>query len=140
VLAEEYSGIEEIEQADLDELTAIREIGPKVAESIHTFFREQRNIDVIADLMKLGVQYGRPKAAGGTLTGKTFVFTGALKGFSRSEAKQLVEGLGGRVALGISRKVDYVVVGEDPGSKLDQAMELGIETIDEKAFKGMIAS
>jgi DNA ligase (NAD+) len=140
VLAEEYSGIEEIEQADLDELTAIREIGPKVAESIHTFFREQRNIDVIADLMKLGVQYGRPKAAGGTLTGKTFVFTGALKGFSRSEAKQLVEGLGGRVASGISRKVDYVVVGEDPGSKLDQAMELGIETIDEKAFKGMIAS
>jgi DNA ligase (NAD+) len=141
VLAEEYPGIEEIEKADLEELTAIREVGPKVAESIQTFFREQSNRDVIDDLMNLGLKYRRrDAAAGGKLAGRVFVFTGALKTLTRSEAKQLVEDLGGRVASGISSKVDYVVVGEDPGSKLDQAAKLGIETVDEKGFKEITSS
>ncbi len=141
VLAEEYRSMEEIERAGLEELTAIREIGPKVAESIHAFFREGRNRDVISDLINLGVEYGRPVAtADGKLAGKVFVFTGALTGFTRSEAKRLVEELGGRVASGISSKVDYVVVGEDPGSKLERAGQLGIKTIDEHEFKAITSS
>ena len=91
--------------------------------------------------MKLGVEYTKPEsAAGGKLAGKVFVFTGAMAGFTRSEAKQLVEQRGGRVASGVSGKVDYVVVGEDPGSKLEQARKLGIETIDEAAFKDITSA
>jgi len=141
VLAEEYRSTEEMEKADPEELTAIREIGTGVAESIRTFFREQRNRDVIGDLMGLGMEYSRPEAAaGGKLAGKVFVFTGALTGFTRNEAKRLVEGLGGRVVAGVSGKVDYVVAGEDAGSKLDQAGKLGVETIDEKEFKDITSS
>jgi DNA ligase (NAD+) len=138
VLAEHYRSMEGIEKADIEELTAIHEIGPKVAESINTFFTEQRNRAVVRDLMDQGVEYSRPTpATGGKLAGRVFVFTGALKGLTRSEAKGLVEDLGGRVASGISGKVDYVVVGDDPGSKLEQARKLGIETIDEETFRNI---
>jgi DNA ligase (NAD+) len=141
VLAEEYGSIGDIARADIEELTAIREIGPKVAESINTFFTEERNRDVVKDLGDLGVEYSRPKAAGGgRLADKVFVFTGALRGLTRSEAKGLVEALGGRVASGVSGKVDYVVVGDDPGSKLEQARKLGIETIDEETFKDVTST
>jgi len=141
VLAEEYETIEEIEKADVEELTGIREIGPKVAESIHTFFTEERNREVVNDLIDLGVEYSAPKPkAGGRLSGKVFVFTGALEDFTRDEAKRTVENLGGRVVSSVSGKVDYVVGGEDPGSKLEKARKLGIEIIDEKAFKAITSS
>jgi DNA ligase (NAD+) len=74
-----------------------------------------------------------------TTPGKVFVFTGGLKEFKRGEAKRLIEELGGQVASTVSKKVDYVVVGEAPGSKLDQATELGIKTIDEQEFKKIIS-
>jgi DNA ligase (NAD+) len=136
VLAEEYRDIGDIEKAGLDELTAIREIGPKVAESIRSFFGEERNLQVIKELEELGLTYtATAEAPGGRLAGKIFVFTGTLKNFTRNEAKQLVEDLGGRVSSGVSSKVDYVVVGENPGSKLDQAGKLGVKIIDEEAFK-----
>jgi DNA ligase (NAD+) len=141
VLAEEFRTIEDIEKAGIEELTAIREIGPKVAESIDTFFGEQRNRDVVDDLMKLGVKYSSRKArAGGKLADKVFVFTGALKNFTRDEAKRMVEELGGRVVSAVSGKVDYVVAGEDPGSKLEKAKKLGIEIIDEKTFEEITAT
>jgi DNA ligase (NAD+) len=136
VLAEHYSGIEEIENADVEELTSIPEIGPKVADSIHTFFGEERNSRVIADLAGQCVRY--EKTAGvrrGRLQGRAFVFTGGLEGLTREEAKQMVEDLGGRVVSSVSKKVDYVVVGKDPGSKLAQAEKLGIKTVDEAEFR-----
>jgi DNA ligase (NAD+) len=136
VLAEEYASIEVLEDAGQEELTSIREIGPKVAESIHTFFRGKTNRDVISDLLRQGVSYTRAAPAGpGRLAGKVFVFTGGLEDFTRDEAKRLVESLGGRVVSGVSKKVDYVVVGTDAGTKLSQAKKLGITILDEKEFK-----
>ncbi len=141
VLAENFSSIEEFEDASLDNLTSIREIGPKVAESIRTFFGQADNIRVITELVAAGIRYESvPKTTGAALEGKTFVFTGTLQEFRRAEAKRLVEDLGGRVASGVSKKVDYVVVGVDPGSKAEEAKQLGIETIDEKKFKKITSS
>jgi DNA ligase (NAD+) len=141
VLAENFSSIEELEKADLDTLTSIHEIGPKVAESIRAFFDQEGNVKVIRQLLDSGIRYDKPaKRGGGKLNGKVFVFTGTLSEFKRGDAKRLVEGLGGRVASGISKKVDYVVVGEDPGSKIEEAGKLGIRTIDEAAFKEIISS
>jgi DNA ligase (NAD+) len=140
VLAEEFASLEDVEKADVDDLTSIPEIGPKVAESIRSFFEEKRNRDAISDLVNLGIEYHRAaRSGGGKLKGKAFVFTGALKGFTRDEAKNLVEKLGGRVVGSVSKKVDYVVVGEDPGSKYEQAQKLGIKTIDETAFRKLTA-
>jgi DNA ligase (NAD+) len=140
VLAENFSNIEGIEHAEIEELKSIREVGPIVAESILTFFKQRQNTKVIEDLVSHGIEYGearRPGKAG--LEGIVFVFTGTLEHFKRNEAKRMVEELGGRVASGISRKVDYVVVGEDAGSKLAEARKLGIKTIDEETFKKITA-
>jgi len=139
VLAESFPSIEALEKASLDELTSIREIGPKVAESIYKFFRQKQNQKVIEDLLASGVRFAQPRRKGAKLEGKVFVFTGALQDFKRSEAKKIVEDLGGRVASSVSKKVDYVVVGEDPGSKLEEAKRLGIQTIDEATFKKIIS-
>jgi len=141
VLARQFASIEELEKAKVPDLMEIKEIGPRVAESINTFFSEPRNKDVIRDLLSYGVHYEKParRQAPGTLDGKVFVFTGALESMKRSEAKQLVEEHGGTIASSVSRKVDYVVVGDDPGSKLEQAEELGIKTIDEAEFKKLIS-
>ncbi len=139
VLAENFDSIDAIQQASLEELTSIREIGPTVAQSIYTFFREKQNQKVIKDLLASGISLAHPRRRAAKLDGKVFVFTGALKDFKRSEAKKIVEDLGGKVASSVSRKVDYVVVGEDPGSKLEEARRLGIETIDEETFKKIIS-
>jgi DNA ligase (NAD+) len=138
VLAGHYSSLEDIEKAGPEELVEIREIGPIVAESIHTFFRQDRNIQVIEQVLAHGVTYEKAASpADGPLAGKVFVFTGTLESLKRSEAGKMVEALGGRVASGVSSKVDYVVAGADPGSKLAEAGKLGIEIIDEKAFKNI---
>jgi DNA ligase (NAD+) len=136
VLADHFSSLDDIEKAGLEELVEIREIGPIVAESIHAFFKEERNARVIKEVLERGVTYEKAgSTAEGTLSGKVFVFTGTLEGFKRSQAKKMVEARGGRVASGISSKVDYLVAGADPGSKLAEAEKLGIEIINEEAFK-----
>ncbi|MGQ9811227.1 MAG: NAD-dependent DNA ligase LigA [bacterium] len=140
VLADNFSSFEQIEAANIERLTSIPEIGPKVAESIYTFFRQKQNMDVIRDLLRCGVRFATGKQAQvRKLAGKVFVFTGGLSSYSRSEAKKLVEQLGGRVASSVSKKVDYLVVGSDPGSKLDEARRLGTKIIDETSFKKMIS-
>ena len=94
---------------------------------------------MIRELLEAGIRYERPaKRPGGRLDGKVFVFTGALSELKRGDAKKMAEALGGRVASGVSKKVDYVVVGEEPGSKLAEAKKLGIQTIDEATFKRMV--
>ena len=141
VLADHFGSIEAIEKASLEELTSVREIGPIVGESIYNYFKLAINGRVVHNLLESGVTCERPsERRGGKLTGKVFLFTGTLQGLKREEAKRLVEEAGGRVASGISKKVDYLVVGEDPGSKLDEARELGVETMDEKAFMKLVAS
>jgi DNA ligase (NAD+) len=136
VLAGHFASIEEVERAGLEELTSVREIGDIVGESVHSFFRQETNRKVLRDLAAGGVRYERGrKRTGGKLEGKVFVFTGTLAGLKRDQAKRAVETLGGRVASGVSKKVDYLVAGEDPGSKLDEARALGVETIDEARFR-----
>jgi DNA ligase (NAD+) len=107
---------------------------------VYQFFRDKKNKESIERLKKAGVTVIEPKVKGkGKLAGKTFVFTGALKTFGRDEARNLVESLGGMTASSLSKKVDFVVVGEDPGSKIDKAKELGIKILSEEEFKKLIS-
>ncbi|MFO8133053.1 MAG: NAD-dependent DNA ligase LigA [Thermoplasmatota archaeon] len=137
VLAEQYGSMDSLMQASEEQLRGIREIGPEIAGSVVAFFSEERNVEEIMRLRShcVTMEYG---GASGALEGLTFVFTGALEGYTRGEAKELVEREGGRVASGVSKKVDYVVVGDDPGSKLDKARELDVEVIDEDGFEALL--
>jgi len=122
-----------------EDLMEVEGIGPEVAASVHQFFRDKKNKESIELLKKAGVKVIEPKVKEkGKLVGKTFLFTGALKTLGRDEARNLVESSGGMTTSSISKKVDYVVVGEDPGSKFDKAKELGIKTLTEEEFKKMI--
>lgn len=137
ILAEKFKTIDRLMQATEAELLAINEIGPETASSIVNFFREERNRREIEELKKLGVkmEYEEEK---GKLKGKVFVFTGTLKSFSREEAKELVEKEGGIVVNSVSKNVDYVVVGENPGSKYEKAKQLGLKIIGEEEFKKLL--
>ncbi|MGB3113081.1 MAG: NAD-dependent DNA ligase LigA, partial [Candidatus Omnitrophota bacterium] len=136
LLAEKFGSLEKIEKATFDELTAINEIGPEIAESIITFFGQKKNIDEIEKLKKYGVRVQeKKKAIKSKLAGKRVLFTGVLQTMSREEAKKLVEGEGGEAASSVSSNLDYVVVGESPGSKFDKAKKLGLKIITEKQFR-----
>jgi len=139
LLAEAFGSIRDLEKAGEEELLTIREIGPEVARSVTTFFGNQRNLEVISRLLAAGVcPLAEEKRLGGRFTGKTFVFTGALRRFTRDEAARLVEREGGHAAGSVSRKTDYVVAGTEAGSKLDKARALGVTIIDEDEFAGML--
>jgi DNA ligase (NAD+) len=139
LLAIAFGSTENLQNATAVELLSIREIGPQVAQSISTFFHNPKNIEVIGRMLAHGV---RPtvekKKVGGKFTGKTFVFTGALTRFSRDEAKRLVENEGGHAAGSVSKKTEFVVAGEEAGSKLDKARELGVKVISEAEFLDMV--
>jgi DNA ligase (NAD+) len=138
-LARHFQRLEDFFHLSEEELMEVEGIGPEVAASVHRFFGDKKNRESIDRLKKAGVKVIEPKAKEkGKLVGKTFVFTGALKTFARDEARTLVESLGATTASIVSKKVDFVVVGEDPGSKLDKAKELGIKTLTEEEFKKMI--
>ena len=138
VLAERFS-LEQLFTVTEEELMAVPEIGPEVAQSVVRFFRDERNRETIKRIVEAGVSFeeAAPEEER-PLEGKVFVFTGALESMTRDEAKNLVERLGGRAASSVSRKVDYVVVGKDPGSKYDKARELGLTIIDEEEFKKLV--
>ena len=139
VLAEHFDSIEALANADYDDLVAIPEIGPRIAQSIVDFFSSEDNRRLIEELRAVGIDPRAPKVEREKpLSGKTFVFTGKLSSFTREEARRLVEELGGKVASSVSRRVDYVVVGEAPGSKLDRARDLGIPTLTEEEFRDLI--
>jgi DNA ligase (NAD+) len=142
VLARRFGSLDDIMAADKDTIESVHEIGPEIAASLESFFREERNRRVIDRLRALGLQIetaGQAAEGQRPLEGKTFVFTGGLEGFSREEAKRRVEQLGGRVASSVSKQTDYVVIGRDPGSKLDQAKRLGITVLSEAAFSSLLS-
>jgi DNA ligase (NAD+) len=116
----------------------LEDVGPKVASSIHNFFSNEQNVDMLHQLADLGVNMEQPKetlAEGGGLAGKTFLFTGTLTQFKRSEAEAIVESLGGEILGGVSSKLNYLVVGEDAGSKLEKARKIpGIQILTEEDF------
>lgn len=140
VLAARFTTVKEIEKATVEELMEVDEVGPRVAESIRNFFGEPRNTEVVNSLLARGVIFRKPagRRAAGTLEGMVFVFTGSLQTMKRGDARKLVEERGGTAASSVSKKVDYVVAGRDPGSKLDKAKELGLEIISEEEFRKLV--
>ncbi|MBI5483525.1 MAG: NAD-dependent DNA ligase LigA [Deltaproteobacteria bacterium] len=139
-LSQAFGSIDNLEKATMEELTSIRDIGATVARSIRNFFDNRDNQAIIRQMLELGVapQSGAKKV-GGRLSGKSFVFTGSLTRFSRDEARKLVEDLGGNVVGSVSRKTDYVVAGEEAGSKLAKARDLGLNVLSEDQFLALIA-
>jgi DNA ligase (NAD+) len=139
LLAENYDSVDKLAGAGYEDLVAVDQIGPQIAESICSFFGSTQNMNSIRRMFELGVS---PKPVKGPeeqpLEGKTFVFTGSLEGFSRDEAEELVESLGGRAASSVSGNTDYLVRGEDPGSKLEKAEDEGVEIIDEERFREIV--
>ena len=133
ILAATFGSLEAIAGADVDLLQTAEEVGPKVAHSIHEFFREPRNRELVGRLRAAGLQFTQAprEKTGGALAGMTFVLTGALPHLTREEAKARIEAAGGKVSGSVSRKTRYVVAGEDAGSKLAKARELGVEVIGE---------
>jgi DNA ligase (NAD+) len=142
VLAREFGSLDEIISADRERLQQIREIGPEISEGLTAYWAEPRNREIIVQLQELGVQVatgmGSAERMKSPLAGKTFVFTGGLDRFTRDSAQQAVETVGGRVSSTVSKKTSYVVVGRDPGSKLDQARTLGVTILTEQEFASLI--
>lgn len=132
LLAQQFGTMEKLSWATLEELTAIDGFGEVVAQNIVSFFLEERNRRQIERLAQAGVNMESKKVkAGDTFAGMTFVLTGTLPTLKRSEAKELIESLGGKVSSSVSKKTSYVVAGEEAGSKLDKANELGIPLLSE---------
>ena len=139
ILAERFRSLDALMNTSSDELQAIPAVGPRIAESISAFLAERHNRQILRDLATAGLSLVSVQGTGqGTLTGKTFVLTGALSSSTRDEAKQLIEERGGAVASSVSKRVDYVVVGEAPGSKRDKARALGIPILTEEEFLHMV--
>jgi len=142
ILANQFGSLVQVMAATEEMLLQVHEVGPEIAHSVVTFFAEPRNRSVLIRMKELGVtveeipvdDVSRVKP----LTGKIFVLTGGLDGYTRQEAKQRIEQLGGRVTSSVSKKTDYVVAGTDPGSKLEQAEKLGIQIVNEEEFSNLL--
>ena len=146
VITRYFPTLSKFREAGLEELIEINEIGPKIAESIILFFREKENLAIIERLRSAGLNFGqeeekkRREKVAQILAGKQFVLTGTLRDFTRTRAKEIISELGGRVTGSVSKKTDYVVAGEDPGSKYQKAQKIGVPIINEEEFKKLIAS
>ena len=141
VLARHFGSMDRLMQASREELAAIPEIGPVIAESVYQFLHSPRGREIIEDLRRQGVLMEEPQdqqPREKPLAGKTIVVTGTLKNFTRDEIKQVIEQYGGRAASSVSSKTDFVLVGEKPGSKLQKARQLGVPTLSEEEFLALI--
>ena len=138
-LADHFGSLERLEDASEDELAEVPDVGAVVAGSIYRFFRQEDNRRVIEKLRAAGIkcEHQTQEKEESELTGRTFVFTGALETMTRDEAEEIVAKHGGRASSSVSRNTDFVVVGANPGSKLDKANELGVKVISEQEFRRM---
>ena len=136
LLAQRFKSLEKLEKAGEEELSSLREIGPVTAKSITEFFKESGTKKVLAKLAKAGVRTDIVEAVktSGPFAGKSVVVTGALEHFARTEIEALIRKLGGHPSGSVSRKTDFLVLGKDPGSKLDKAKELGVKILSESEF------
>jgi DNA ligase (NAD+) len=141
LLAAHFGDLERIADASEEELAQIHGIGPEIAHAVRTFFTDEDNRVLVRRLREVGVEttQAREAPAAQTLAGKTLVITGTLPNLSRDAARGLVVKHGGRVSSAVSKKTDYVVVGESPGSKADDARRLGVKTIDEAELLALVA-
>lgn len=138
LLADKFNSIEDLYTLDEDTLMAIPEIGPEVANSITSFFQDDKNRKTISRMLDAGVVIEYKKEGRKPLLGLTFVFTGALKNMGREEARKLIESHGGKTVSSVSKKIDYVVLGEEAGSKVDKARSLDLKIISEEEFLSLI--
>lgn len=142
ILADDFGSIDAIAQASPEELQQSEGIGPEVASSVHLFFAQRANREMIERLRSAGVAMTAPKrerAADGKLAGKTFVLTGTLPNMTREQASELIVQAGGKVTGSVSKKTDYVVAGSETGSKLTKAEQLGVMVIDEDGLRQLLA-
>ncbi len=143
-LAHAVGDLKDLQHWTEEQLCTLEDVGPKVAGSVHQFFQNHENIHLIDELRDLGLnlksQYqGGAKHGEGSWTGKTFLFTGTLSHFKRNEAEAMVEERGGKILSGVSSKLNFLIVGEDAGSKLEKAKKLGtVQILSEKAFEEML--
>ncbi len=143
-LARHFGGIDRLMNATLDQLLEVNDVGPVVAQSLRTFFDQAHNRDVVEQLRAAGITWpehdGTASAEPLPLAGQTFVLTGTLPVLTRDEAKALIEAAGGKVAGSVSKKTHFVVAGEEAGSKLDKARELGVTVLDEAGLRALLAT
>jgi DNA ligase (NAD+) len=143
-LAEEFGSMDALIAASqsptAEELTRVNDIGPKVAATVREFFSNERNLDLVERLRGYGLTFtAERKVRGTTLSGFTFVLTGTLPTLTREEAKERIEAAGGKVSGSVSKKTSYVVAGEEAGSKLEKAEQLGVAVLDEAGLLAMLA-
>jgi DNA ligase (NAD+) len=142
LLCERFPTIDALAEATAEEISAVPEIGPVIAASVHEWLASDYGRRVIAGLRAAGVRLDVPdseRIEAGPLTGKTLVVTGTLEGFSRQEAEEAIRKAGGRASSSVSKKTDYLVAGAEAGSKLDKAQKLGVAVLDVAAFKQLLA-
>jgi DNA ligase (NAD+) len=139
-LSEHFRSLQQLEDASIDELMSVADIGPVVAENIRFFFDEEHNRKIIKRLLQHGVNWPESKASQGQVfAGKTFVLTGTLPSMTRDEARDKLLAMGAKVSSSVSKKTDYVVVGDSPGSKVDKAEKLGVKMIDESELQKLLS-
>jgi len=137
VLAEHFGSLDALAAASTDELSAVHEIGDVIAQSVHEFFHDKAGAKAVAELVEVGInprQAKKEKTEEQLLAGQSIVVTGTLKSFSRAEIEELIVRLGGRASGSVSKKTSFLVAGEEAGSKLEKANELGVEVLTEKQF------
>ena len=142
ILAGDFGTIDAIADASEAELQRSEGIGPEVAGSVALFFKQRANHEMIDRLKRAGVEMTAPKrarAADGKVAGKTFVLTGTLPSLTRDDATDLIVAAGGKVTGSVSKKTDYVIAGEEPGSKLTKAEQLGVAILDEAGLRKLLA-
>lgn len=138
-LAEEFGSMDALMAASEEELTRVNDIGPKVAATVREFFGNERNVALVDRLRGFGLTFTAERRVRGTkLEGLTFVLTGTLPTLTRDEAKERIERAGGKVSGSVSKKTSYVVAGEEAGSKLEKAQQLGVNVLDEEGLLGML--
>lgn len=143
-LADHFGTLDALAEASVEEINAVEDVGEVIAESIHRFFHSEIGQKIVAELREVGLNFGTPvkktpaAAAASPIAGKTLVVTGTLERFKREEIQELIRDLGGKAASSVSKKTDFVVAGEEAGSKLMKAQELGVKVLTEGEFLKLI--
>ncbi len=138
LLARSFKSLDDLRSAKKEDLVELHDIGDIVAESVTSYFESESAEDLLQKYEEIGIEIQMPKQGRGQLEGKSFVLTGTLSTMTRDEAKEMIRNMGGSIASSVSKKTDYVVAGDSPGSKFEKAKKLDVKIIDESAFKKLV--
>jgi DNA ligase (NAD+) len=138
LLADHFGAIDRLQAASVEDLRGVGGVGPIVAEEVHKYFQRPESRRLIQRLLEAGITISAPERIEGPLSGKTLVLTGTLSALTRGQAEERIKALGGAIGSNVSKKTDYLVVGADPGSKLEKARRLKVPILDEAAFLELI--